>query len=68
MSFLVLTRPPPLLLLLLDLLPQLLLLLQRGLIVCVGLRLCERLRVMLLCHPFWLQRLGPLLQYSPPSI
>ena len=43
---------PPLLLLLLGLFPPLLRLLRRMLIVCVGLRLRGRLRVMLLCLPF----------------
>ena len=59
----VISRAPPLLLL-----PLLLHLLRRGLIVCVGLRLRGRLRVMLRCRPFWLWRLGPLLRSSPPSI
>ena len=70
MSFLVLTRPPPLLLLhpLLVLLLLLLRLLHHGLIVCVELRLRGRLRVMPLCPPFWLRRLGLLLRSSPPFI
>ena len=70
MSFLVLTRPPPLLLLLpLLVLPLLLLRHPRcELIVCVGLRLRGLLRVMPPFPRFWLRRLGLLLQSSPPFI